>query len=418
MLNRTAVPTAEQRKDIGRKAAISLGLTVADIASRSNVTDEAGLYDLITHQASSRTWDQILSASWDDVASAGIPGTVLDAGVRKGFSRETVGRLVQEAAQQVFEAEPATEPIPDGTLVEWTGIEHYGTNLSAGDLVRVVSGRASHDTLSPNVYSITGRGDNAPDHAAAFTVRDQHIKRPTITSGDGRLAFTITSDVYGGNIPLGTKVEVISGPDHDGDFYCRETQGSRRICYYKAAGLEPWTPARQAFEDAEADTAKVAEMTEQVVESQPEVLALQREVESLRQQVADLNRWRSQALSDMSTASERLIEESERRNWCSEYDQIIDDINGRMNVLGFDVREQEVDCEAEVEAEVTVELNGYQLSGTITMNISYTGSPTEDPSDADYITDGTVEQYAAEALGVSYRYVSVDSWCVESYEAS
>jgi hypothetical protein len=269
MPDRTAVPTAEQRKDIGRKAAISLGLTVADLASRSNVRDGDGLYDLITTQASTRTWDAILSASWEDVASAGIPGTVLDAGVRKGFSRETVGRLVQEAAQQVFE-----------------------------------------------------------------------------------------------------------------------------------------------------DADKVAEMTQQVIESQPEVATLVEENRRLSEANSTLMRWQRQAQSDMSLASERLIEESERRNWCSEYDQIIDDINSRMNVLAFDVREQEVDCEAEVEAEVTVELNGYQLSGTITMNISYTGSPTEDPSDADYITDGTVEQYAAEALGVSYRYVSVDSWSVESYEAS
>lgn len=416
MLDRTAFPTEAQREAVGRKAAEALTLTVTDVSSNSRVTDEAGLYALITTQASRRTWGDILGATWDQIAGNGIPASVLDAGLSKGFSRETVGRLVQEAAEAVFqnppsEGEPEPERIPDGTLVEWTGVDDYGTSLTAGALVRIVSGRETGSEPG-HTYTITGTGDaNGPDGSPQFTVRDRHIKRPTILTGYGRYAFTLTMPTYHASIEIGSKVEVISGPDGDGDYYCR-SQDNGYTGYYKVDGLEPWTEARQRQVD---EAAKVAEAVVETVMEQPEVVALQRQVESLRQQVTDLNRWRSQAQSDMSTASEILIDESNRRNWCSEYDQIIENINGRMNVLAFDDREQDTEMEAEIEAEVTLELRGYSFSGTMTVSIGYTGRQDEDPYEADYITDETVEEHVASELGVSYRSVSVDSWTVESY---
>lgn len=59
--------------------------------------------------------------------------------------------------------------------------------------------------------------------------------------------------------------------------------------------------------------------------------------------------------NDIATIGERLIEEADRRGWCSEFDEIVDELNGSLFVdLPRRVRDFSVDVRVEVSLGVTV----------------------------------------------------------------
>jgi hypothetical protein len=58
--------------------------------------------------------------------------------------------------------------------------------------------------------------------------------------------------------------------------------------------------------------------------------------------------------SDIQIIGERLIAEAQRREWCSEYDSIIGDLNGRLNV---ELPEREKDWTVEMDVTVRVRLS-------------------------------------------------------------
>lgn len=112
-----------------------------------------------------------------------------------------------------------------------------------------------------------------------------------------------------------------------------------------------------------------------------DILALREEVRVARQAHID----------DIQSIGERLIAESKSRSWCSEYDQIISELNRTLNISLPD-REQDV--------EVTV-------SGTITVpfSVSVTVSRTSDMDDDDVETDALEQvenNFSARELVNSY----------------
>jgi hypothetical protein len=56
---------------------------------------------------------------------------------------------------------------------------------------------------------------------------------------------------------------------------------------------------------------------------------------------------------DMSTISQRLIEEAENRGWCREFDDIIDEVNNKLvGPFPLDTREQDIEVEVTIRATV------------------------------------------------------------------
>lgn len=428
VIDRSARPTSEERLVLGRRIALSFGIDQFTPRLAAINTPPATLDDvatLITTQASSRTWDQILQATPNEIAGNGVPAVILDTAVENGYTRQSFGERIATITRDYFrelEQRPATEPepYPNGTYCRVVVDNPQASPLVIDDVVRVFNSSPRPGETDPGMsigYEVSHVED--ANHMAVtsggWLVRHAQIEPlPPFMPDDE--AITVTNSRYGTSVPEGARVKVVRGPDHDGDYYCLQIlpNGESGASGYFTRGMLGPVSARQG--QAMEDRAAVEALTEAVVEEQPEVRALRETLRHRDQRISELVTWQQQARTDMREFSTLLMEEADRRSWCSEYDDIVEKGNDLMRVLEAEVRSQEVDCEAEIEAEVTVELNGWSFSGSMTMTISYTGDPENDPADNDSITDYTVEQYVADALGISYRCVSVDSWDVESYD--
>lgn len=85
---------------------------------------------------------------------------------------------------------------------------------------------------------------------------------------------------------------------------------------------------------------------------------LSREVVELREQAATWSKRYDYAIDFINTVSERLIEEADNRNWCSEYDDIVDEVNAKSGMPGVIMlreREHEYTVSVRIEARVNVE---------------------------------------------------------------
>lgn len=98
-----------------------------------------------------------------------------------------------------------------------------------------------------------------------------------------------------------------------------------------------------------------------------------RTVESLNAQIESLTRDRDNLRTraaayaeDFNTVGTMLMEEAERRGWCSEYDEFVDAVNGRTQRLELPSREREVEISWEETYTVTV-----RRTGTATLRADY-----------------------------------------------
>lgn len=88
-----------------------------------------------------------------------------------------------------------------------------------------------------------------------------------------------------------------------------------------------------------------------VTSEQAEIAALRLSNQQLRN---DLILAREQHANDIQLIGERLIEESEGRNWCHEFDQIIDEVNEKLTGPNqLPLRMQKFEVEVRVSAVVS-----------------------------------------------------------------
>lgn len=135
-----------------------------------------------------------------------------------------------------------------------------------------------------------------------------------------------------------------------------------------------------------------------------EVQALRTEVASLREQVGTLNAMvatvRERHADDIDAIGEALIAEAKRRDWCDEYDQVIERLNRRLNVP-LPTREDE-------DQDYDVEVTGW-IRVPFTVTVSVTAAANADSSD--------VEDAASEVFQENYSGQDLLRNYTDSYQA-
>jgi hypothetical protein len=150
------------------------------------------------------------------------------------------------------------------------------------------------------------------------------------------------------------------------------------------------------------ETVEKAEHDRIVAEREAEVTRLREENDRLR-------RWQTSALNDAENIiGAALMEEANNRDWCSEYDEIVDKINGRTAVLSLPERENDYSCQRRVSVTVTV---------YVTQSGSYTGreEPDEEMVEWNDVDFYTVRE-AIQSEG-SYLNFEVDDDDTDDFES-
>lgn len=80
------------------------------------------------------------------------------------------------------------------------------------------------------------------------------------------------------------------------------------------------------------------------------VAALRSERDHAQERLHD---YSNKVAQDSQILSEKLIEEANRRNWCDEYDEIVDALNGLFLVLSIDQRTREYEVEVVLSGTIT-----------------------------------------------------------------
>jgi hypothetical protein len=417
-ITRTDQPLGDDLLAIGNDVANRLGLTPANITF-SNCSDADAVARLITNpvRVGGWSWDTMLNAEPAQITGSGLPSGVVGVANTNGFPTPEVGRIVKDAIQRRWDALTVdgveTAAYSDGDLVVVKQDRPYSASLNIGDVVRITEAR------DLGTLRVTDKGCLSPDAPGLWTVSVNHVE-PVKDIAAGTYVKTLGQPGYSINIPEGTILKVMFGPDHDGEYLCHTDDDAPRAYrgYYKRNMLLPVDPpvAEQTPDEAAATATAVSE----TVLAQPEVAGIVAERDRLSERVTQqdqeliaLRRWRDRAVADMSLASEVLIEESRRRNWCSEYDDIVDTINSRMNVLAFDVREH--DYNVVIDAEVTIDVAGYEFTGSVSVSISVTASDEDDV--ADQIEGQQVRDAVYDLLPTSVdRGFEITNWTIDQID--
>jgi hypothetical protein len=111
-----------------------------------------------------------------------------------------------------------------------------------------------------------------------------------------------------------------------------------------------------------------------IIEVTSNDLAAAKRLAELRQNSYEAESNRSARYArDWTLAGSMLLEEAERRGWCSEFDEFVEAVNGRTEILEWEARDEEVDIEWEETYIVTV-----PRSGTATLKRGYDSSDVEE----------------------------------------
>lgn len=103
--------------------------------------------------------------------------------------------------------------------------------------------------------------------------------------------------------------------------------------------IEIITPLDTALQRTEA---RAAELSALVESKQRQIEELRVELETLKQAIS----------SDSTLLSDTLIAEANQRQWCDEYDEIVDTLNSRLRVIVIQQREQEFEIEVDIEGTI------------------------------------------------------------------
>ena len=69
---------------------------------------------------------------------------------------------------------------------------------------------------------------------------------------------------------------------------------------------------------------------------------------------AELAQLRSDVAHDVDRLSDRLIDEADRRGWCEQYDEIIEDVNTHMRCIAIRTRQQDYEIEVAITGTMTI----------------------------------------------------------------
>lgn len=110
-----------------------------------------------------------------------------------------------------------------------------------------------------------------------------------------------------------------------------------------------------------------------ITELREEAATLKRELDRANERVEEFRTRASKWERDFMRYAERIMEEANDRDWCSEYDRIMQEISENLEIATIPERESEVDIEWDETYTVTV-----RRSGTVTLRAGYDESDIED----------------------------------------
>lgn len=228
-----------------------------------------------------------------------------------------------------------------------------------------------------------------PDDTINLVFRDWEPIRdtnPPVAVGDKVKALTVTA------VPTaeGRICTVLYVPTGGGDLLCAFDEYVHDGHTYEATSwyVSSWT-LDLSTQEPEPQDADVAEL-------QRKIDGLVRNLEEARRDRDNLRTRAAAYAEDFDTVGTMLLEEAERRGWCSDYDEFVDTVNGKLGMLSLPEREQEY------EVEVTV-------TGTLTTTTTVTVM-ARSQEDADTIVEENMDEYvdAEDILTDAARSASFD----------
>lgn len=119
-------------------------------------------------------------------------------------------------------------------------------------------------------------------------------------------------------------------------------------------------------------------------------------VSSYSYQLSDKEKLVDRMRADWNVLSSRIQQECEARDWCGEYDAIVDDVNFQLEVFQMPTRKRDYDVEATV---------------TVTYNVSFKVEDQENEDCARYEVENLSVSEILDAAGGSWPYY--DDCCIE-----
>jgi len=295
--------------------------------------------------------------------------------------------------------------------------EITGSPLREGDLIRITTERANNADVRVGETAIVETVNYTP---STGMVRDVYATmQPGTTRAGVRYYFTVAN--FEVVKPEGTAEPVkaeVARPFVVGDrvrVVVAQPDGTNRrlgdtgtIVTDDGGDLTSGIPFRVNFDNTNGEVShswlnapslEKIDSAEPVAEPAvaPELVTLRDNNARLTAENERLLTWQRNALSDITEASRILIGQANRRSWCSEYDEIIDEINGSLSVLRFEDREQE----HEVEVNWTATISG---STTVTV----TARSLEDAEEQVRNSPSDFVDIDSYALGEAARYNGAD----------
>lgn len=271
-----------------------------------------------------------------------------------------------------------------------------GARIEVNDIVKVV--RVSSTLIYVQKWDVASLAwtDNS---GAQWVVHREHLSLtpvddPEVTGSplrEGDLIRITTERANSADVRVGETAKVDTVAWRDGkvaEVVAVMEPGTTRagMCYFFTA---------ENFTAVKDDPVPEEPKEEPAVD--PEMVTLRDNNARLTAENERLLTWQRNALSDITEASRILIGQANRRSWCSEYDEIIDEINGSLSVLRFEDREQE----HEVEVNWTATISG---STTVTV----TARSLEDAEEQVRNSPSDFVDIDSYALGEAARYNGAD----------
>ena len=308
--------------------------------------------------------------------------------------RETKTRiaLILEEKLRTLASVPSARPFTEGQVVAITVENANSADVSVGERAKIdtIEYRTNNGVREPySVYAVMEPGTRRAGVRYWFhmdnlrPLPDEDPATPTVLQV-GECYTCITPQPSGANIDEGDIVKVTS---LDPSIRVLRWQDGRWTWRGTLAVDGGWYVAREHLSLLPVPNPEVD--VEVTPEPQPEPLFVPPTREAWQAMVDDnarLRTWQTSALADITEASRILIEEANRRSWCSEYDEIIDRANGSMSVLAFEDREQEF----EVEVNWTATISG-STTVMVTARSMEDAEEQVSNSPSDYVDIGSYE---------------------------
>ena len=155
--------------------------------------------------------------------------------------------------------------------------------------------------------------------------------------------WRVTSDrPYGAGVVTGDVVEIVD-PEQHRHIRAKVVMGDGSL------GMATWsfalstTDLEPVVEEEAVVGATIDESQAKIAELESRIGALNDLVQTKDRTIESYRDWQRAAHADAEKIGDILNKEAERRNWCREYDDIVEKINGELRYLALPRREREVE---------------------------------------------------------------------------